>query len=630
MNNENNNTWIFAINNDCQFQGINSTGVSLFKGEPIKSLTREICQNSIDARLDTGKPVRVEFKTFTIPLDTFPAVESLRKAYEDIFQFADSEGLQKAAKTVKNMLPHLYKNEMRILRISDYNTRGLEGADNAKTAYKSPWNRLVRSEGSSDKQEGSMGSYGSGHLAVYATSSISTVLYSTMDCTENRIEACEGVARLMGHRDANGDQHSDVGYLGSSGTSLPIMHQLNLQPGFKRKEPGTDIYSVAFKYSGNQWKNDLVAAVLDGFFYAILSDNLVVEAEDVTINRDTISRLIKQYKESIDPRTLDYYSIWTDDDLKVEHLKMYEDSDVSVKMKIQPELCRRIAIVRWPGMKIFDKGNISSTVPFAGVCIIKGKRISELFKGLENIQHTKWELERYSDEPDIRREAEKKQKLLYKSIKEIFENSIGETATERIDPDIGDCLPDPSSDKEKEKPNLSDETAEITVKKSPHPTNADPDEKDPDGNEGGGSGVSPQPRPPHPPHPGPIPPFPGPGPGPNPGPNPGPTPAPTGEGAVKSLPARIRPIGKGDGTGKYKLIILPRKEIKEGYAKISLAAETGKYEAGVVSAGMGDEELRCSGDKIYLPDTPANNKLIIEIEVDHKDMRSLEVKVYGK
>ena len=56
--------WNFPSNNHSQIIGIADSGVEMFKGTPIKSLAREICQNSLDARLDDSQPARIEFETF--------------------------------------------------------------------------------------------------------------------------------------------------------------------------------------------------------------------------------------------------------------------------------------------------------------------------------------------------------------------------------------------------------------------------------------------------------------------------------------------------------------------------------------------------------------------------------------
>lgn len=53
--------WNFPSNNHGQIFGIADSGVETFNGTPIKSLAREICQNSIDANLKNGEPTRIVF-----------------------------------------------------------------------------------------------------------------------------------------------------------------------------------------------------------------------------------------------------------------------------------------------------------------------------------------------------------------------------------------------------------------------------------------------------------------------------------------------------------------------------------------------------------------------------------------
>lgn len=64
--------WNFPSNNHSQIIGIADSGVEMFKGTPIKSLAREICQNSLDARLDDSQPARIEFETLKSTPKTFP------------------------------------------------------------------------------------------------------------------------------------------------------------------------------------------------------------------------------------------------------------------------------------------------------------------------------------------------------------------------------------------------------------------------------------------------------------------------------------------------------------------------------------------------------------------------------
>ena len=53
--------WYFPSNDHGENKGINDSGVATFRGTPLKSLAREICQNSLDAQNDKKSPVVIEF-----------------------------------------------------------------------------------------------------------------------------------------------------------------------------------------------------------------------------------------------------------------------------------------------------------------------------------------------------------------------------------------------------------------------------------------------------------------------------------------------------------------------------------------------------------------------------------------
>lgn len=74
-------TWAFPSNNNGQLVGINDSGVETFKGTPIKSLAREICQNSIDAALLNEQPTYVEFQVFEVSPKDIPDIEGLKDAF---------------------------------------------------------------------------------------------------------------------------------------------------------------------------------------------------------------------------------------------------------------------------------------------------------------------------------------------------------------------------------------------------------------------------------------------------------------------------------------------------------------------------------------------------------------------
>ena len=77
--------WRFPSNDYGEKKGINDSGVSLFRGTPLRSLAREICQNSLDAA--RAKTIVVEFNAFDIPTACLPGYEALKDTFERCASF---------------------------------------------------------------------------------------------------------------------------------------------------------------------------------------------------------------------------------------------------------------------------------------------------------------------------------------------------------------------------------------------------------------------------------------------------------------------------------------------------------------------------------------------------------------
>ena len=637
--------WYIPVSEGGQTKGISDSGIDLFKADPVKSLTREMCQNSIDVRVDGNKPVRMEFDLFEISSSEIPGRDQLACIYEEAEAFAKTQKhFHKAEKYFKRTRPILNRDKITVLRVSDFNTRGLDGADNSRD-WSSGWFRLVRSVSSSDKVEGSIGKYGSGKLSAFVCSDFQTVFYSTK-AIKNEVVAYEGVTKLMNYIDREDKTRTDVGYY-CEGSSEPIFEQARFQESFNRTEYGTDIYIFGFKYAKSNWQQDIIVSLLDGFLYAIMEKHLSVSIGDITVNHETVDGLIKQYHDLLDPRTIDYYKLLTlseKDGVTTRRLSYLEDEDIIVKMMVKPGLHKRVGIIRHPGMKIFDKGYISSTVSFAGICIIKGKQISQLFGGLENIQHTKWELNRYDDDPALKAKAEKYRNKLYSDLTALFNELKGETATEDVDPDIGDCLPDPFSEEKKEQETISDVVLEIgktrEVKVTPE---SDVSATDPEGDdeiEGDGTeGRAGDEHDPHPPYPGPYPgPFPGPNPDPGPGPDPGPAPGPgpdpnpgeePAKHKLKKVKANVRSKALDVPNGSYMLLITPKEDVVNGVIDVRMGAESDSYKAEIINASIDGKPLSVNQNCIYNINLVKGVKGKLEVKLNYGDLCSLEVHVYG-
>ncbi|NMA64982.1 MAG: hypothetical protein GX957_01915, partial [Clostridiaceae bacterium] len=172
--------WLFPVSNTMHRTGIGESGIETFKGSPITSLVREICQNSLDAVKDESKPVRVEFKYFEIPRDEFPDRENLKNTFLQCKTYSETHMKNKDTFFFfENAINIIEKHSIPIIRISDCNTVGLTGSE--KTDEINPWTSLIYSDGISDKDTSSGGSFGIGKNAIFVCSGFRTLFYSTLD-----------------------------------------------------------------------------------------------------------------------------------------------------------------------------------------------------------------------------------------------------------------------------------------------------------------------------------------------------------------------------------------------------------------------------------------------------------------
>lgn len=182
--------WSFPSNNFGTLNGIGEAGIETFKGAPYRSLAREICQNSLDARSSKSKPVRVVFSLSSIQSRDIPRFEVLREALSRCLQFWKEQGNDKTVAFFKEATTVASLSAIDLLRISDFNTTGLTGSDKE---YSTPWQDLVKASGVSSKGGSSGGSFGIGKSAPFACSKLRTVFYATRDI--NRLEAFQGKIR---------------------------------------------------------------------------------------------------------------------------------------------------------------------------------------------------------------------------------------------------------------------------------------------------------------------------------------------------------------------------------------------------------------------------------------------------
>lgn len=384
--------WIFPENGHGDMVGISDSGMISFRWDPVKSLAREVIQNAQDAgeELDSDEPVRVEFKLEMFSQKDIPGFNELEGVLKKCKKFWKGQDdsirfLNKAHNTIN-------KEEIPVLKISDFNTVGLVGADTPKKINK--WSSLVRGRGISKKGSLSGGSYGIGKQAPFNFSDLRTIFYCTKDV--NGIKAFQGVAKLVTFYNDEGEETQGKGFYGIREKNKPILNFERINSLFHRDEIGTDIYIIGFNALKN-WENKIIKSVIENFFMAIHNKDLVVKVSDQLINAENLSELIEYYFKNEDSKKYyvdKYYEVLTSD-----NVEKFENQDFEglgrIEMYILPKknYPKKVAMFRDTGMKIYDKGSFMTSLKFVGIFIAKGTELRKVLREMEPPSHNDWQPE---------------------------------------------------------------------------------------------------------------------------------------------------------------------------------------------------------------------------------------------
>lgn len=447
--------WNFPNNNDGKISGISEAGIETFRGDLLKSLAKEICQNSLDAIAESKDKVLVEFELYELPFKNDGRIIGLKGYFKLAKEYWKEN--EKTIRILEKAEKNFERDKIRILRISDYNTTGLIGSDKKKN---STWNNLVKSSGVSDKTGSSGGSYGIGKSAPFACSDLRTVFYNTLDI--NGLEAFQGVANLVSFEKEKDKTTQGTGYYGNSEDNTAIRNMEYFGP-YVRKECGTDIYVVAF-LDDEEWEKKIIEAILENFLIAILKNNIEIKVGKTLINKENLNSLMEEHKDNI-LLTYNYYQVLMENDSEAMEFSLRDLGIFKLYLSIKKDFKRSILISRSNGMKIFDKKGISSSIEFSGVCILEDEKINAYFREMETPQHDNWQTDRHRNP----KEAEKVKKEFFKLLKEKVLEKGKETITDEMDAvGMGEYLPDiqdANTESENKKENIENVKKKFEYKK---------------------------------------------------------------------------------------------------------------------------------------------------------------------
>lgn len=369
------------------------------------SFSREIIQNSLDARDDENAPVEVIFDlNKRLRIDDIPGGDYIKYVLSRCAEKATNKQTKQAYQKGLEILgrPCVY-----CLKVSDSNTKGVE------TGRNKAWGAFVFDEGKSVKQRpGSAGSHGVGKKVPFIISTCNTVFYATKnkyieDGVEHSDVLVQGKTSLTNWDDENGKTKSAKGWYGIKNLNdpsprnriLPIRNNDvdSLHPYFVRNDKyGTDVIMVGVNVYDNEEaiKRIIISSILENFFVAIKEQSLKVVVFGQTINSGNLESVYRTYykaTETLKNSMNDLLRVYAQEPVVLPVIrKSVELGSVELYFEANNELNRRYyTVVRDHGMKICEyrlNSNRANKV-FTAIAIIRGEKLNTLLSELENAAH---------------------------------------------------------------------------------------------------------------------------------------------------------------------------------------------------------------------------------------------------
>ena len=262
--------WIFAPLGGGEKVGFNDAGINTFKATKVRSVAREVTQNSLDATVT--KPVKLIVEPFGLTKEQAPEFFTILSHMEACSSIAPEGEPRKFFTHAKTVLE---SEIVKGLLFHDTNTSGLTGEIEGQGA----WQALTRSAGMTQKAPGKLGSFGHGARAPFALSGIRTVLYLTQILVDGKVERrAVGRSILMSHL-VGGKMTQGVGFFGKGSEAAPLINDEipawldNLRP--KNMGEGTTL--VVFDVRGSTFRQKFEYELIRSYALAIEAGNLEVD-----------------------------------------------------------------------------------------------------------------------------------------------------------------------------------------------------------------------------------------------------------------------------------------------------------------------------------------------------------------
>lgn len=441
------------------YVGFNEGAIDIFQGLGLRSLVREIVQNSADAHDGGENPVRIVFSMHTVAASEAPEFTTLGKWLERAWanqprKASDDELANKRHDFYEIALHSLNSKTIPVIGIHDFNTTGLTGPTTFSGGQSAgPWWALVRSTGSNVKAKaGAGGSFGHGSKAPFAFSGLRTVFYFTQFA-----EGDDWTTRFQGKSilesmpvDSNPSLFtSNTGHFGDTTEAQNVQPLTGSQvPEWARSGrhqfgtgSGTSVYIPFPQFDDVEtfW-NDTRRAVTGNFAAAVKEGTVEIElAGEETINSSTIRQLFN---------SLDRTGLSDSEKAGLESAetvlfglrgKTTWDGFGEIEYftrKGEGLSHRKVGIARAPGMLVTRdaeglKMNFASTEPFDLFLWVRGDEGNTFLQSLENPEHDRFQFDTFFDK-EKKKAAVAKYGIFRTNVRALVSELFGVTVEDRI------------------------------------------------------------------------------------------------------------------------------------------------------------------------------------------------------
>lgn len=400
--------WAFQRNEDGSSQGWNDPSIAEFKSNRLQSLTREIIQNSLDARADDDYPVHVDFIEQSVAAENIPNIETLK----EIVKLCDQQKELQNPDLIKEFgvaKETVNKKSIQVLSVSDYNTYGMKGPCEPGE----PFYQYLKTVGTSGGATTRAGSHGLGKAAPLACSDLRTIFVSTVwEQEDNRHSLIQGRAVLMSFEKSDGIYKS-TGYWGDATRyqALTPDQVPNENKWLIRDQIGTTIHIIGWsKLVSSNWEQLVIGYAIASFFAAFLRGRLVVKINKFEVNKDNVIEMAKNIKireamakhkmlDRLDDALFYMRCLSNDDTVIQEETQLIHLGRTSINLLVTDTAPRKIALIRNDMLITESIPNFWKRVPgalrdFVGIVEVLDPNGSQLIRLMEPPSHNSLDVDR--------------------------------------------------------------------------------------------------------------------------------------------------------------------------------------------------------------------------------------------